>query len=399
MTSKAAIRIALLAAVFLARFASPQDGPAQTAGNPKGPQVYPSPAKPRNAVELAKIELVLKEQVRANPKSYPANHNLGEFYAQQGRLRAAVSYLARAQQIDAQHYDNGYDLSLVYLKLGQLRNARNSLNGMLKSKNVAELHNLLGEVEDRAGNYKLAAAEYQRAAELEPTEQNIFDWADFLVQHQDLHEAPQDAAEVFRYGVGKYPGSAQLRVGLGVALFTLRQYDDAVEALCAAVDLNPADPRPFEFLGRVGDASPRLTDEVLQRLASFVRLYPRNASANYYYALALWQNESGERKQGDIEQVEALLKTAVAVDPHLYEPHFQLGVLYEEQKRYSDAVVEYKKTVELRPDFSKAHYRLARTYGIVGKQKLAHEELGIFRRLREREEAAESSPPSHAEKQ
>jgi tetratricopeptide (TPR) repeat protein len=187
-------------------------------------------------------------------------------------------------------------------------------------------------------------------------------------------------------------------VGLG-ALFNLGQYDDAVETLCEAVDLNPADPRPFVFLGRVGDASPRLTDEVLRRLASFVRLYPRNASSNYYYALALWQNQGGQRNKTDIDQVEALLKTAIALDPHLYETHFQLGVLYQEQERYSDAIVEYTEAVKLRPDLGKAHYRLARMYRIAGKKTLAQKELAISRRLREQEEAAERSSPARAEKQ
>jgi tetratricopeptide (TPR) repeat protein len=208
-----------------------------------------------------------------------------------------------------------------------------------------------------------------------------------------------DSATVFRYGVQKYPGSAQLRVGLGVALFNLGQYDDAVETLCEAVDLNPADPGPFVFLGRVGDASPRLTDEVLRRLVSFVRLYPRNASSNYYYALALWQNQGGQRNKTDIDQVEALLKTAIALDPHLYETHFQLGVLYQEQERYSDAIVEYTEAAKLRPDFGKAHYRLARMYRIAGKKTLAQKELAISRRLREQEEAAERSSPARAEKQ
>jgi tetratricopeptide (TPR) repeat protein len=399
LTSKAAIRTALLATVLLARFASPGDGLAQAAGDVAwDAQGHKSPTETHNATEFSGIEHLLKEQLRANSNSYLANHNLGEFYVQRGRLRAAVTYLASAQQLDTRHYDNGYDLCLAYLKLGQLPNARKLLNQMLKPNDVAELHNLLGEVEDRAGNFKLAAAEYQRAAEIEPTEQNIFDWANFLVQHQDLNEALQGSATVFRYGVQKYPGSAQLRVGLGVALFALGQYDDAVEALCAAVDLNPADPRPFVFLGRVGHASPRLTDEVLRRLASFVRLYPRNASANYYYALALWQKQGDQWNKTDIDHVEALLKTAIALNPHLYETHFQLGVLYQEQERYSDAIAEYREAVKLRPDFGKAHYRLARTYRIAGKKALAQKELAISRRLREHAEAAESSSPPRAAK-
>ena len=62
----------------------------------------------------------------------------------------------------------------------------------------------------------------------------------------------------FQYGVQKYPRSAKMTVGLGVALYAEGKYDDAVRTLCAAVDLDPTDPKPFQFLGKVSTVSPRL---------------------------------------------------------------------------------------------------------------------------------------------
>jgi hypothetical protein len=46
---------------------------------------------------------------------------------------------------------------------------------MIEVKETAELHNLLGDVEERAGNRIGAAAAYQRAARMEPTEEHLFD--------------------------------------------------------------------------------------------------------------------------------------------------------------------------------------------------------------------------------
>ena len=326
------------------------------------------------------------EAVRKTPGSYVSNHNLGEFYLHEGGLSRGIVYLKKAQQIDAQHYDNGYDLALAYLETGQAQAARGQIQKMLASQETAELHNLLGETEDKLGEYVVAANEYHRASELEPSEQNIFDLADFLLRHKNYAGFLQRSLEFFRYGVQKYPQSEQLTVGLGVTLYADEQYDAAVQTLCTAVDLNPADKRPFVFLGRVGKVSPRLLPEVRKRLEGFIRLYPSNAAANYYYAVNLWQRTKGE-PAADLARIEQLLKTAVLLDSHFYEAHFQLGVLYQDQQRYKDAIGEFKQTVMLRPDFTNARYRLVLMYNRAGQKQLAQQQLNVLLRLKKQDDA------------
>ncbi len=121
---------------------------------------------------------------------------------------------------------------------------------MLVRTDSAKLHSLLAAVEDRRGNYVDAAKEYHRSAELEPTESNIFDLATFLLQHKKYVGFLDDSIKFFRYGVSKFPHSSQMMVGLGVALYAANEYDEAVRVLCAAVDLDPSDRRPIQFLGR-----------------------------------------------------------------------------------------------------------------------------------------------------
>src|SRR5205823_12560390 len=88
-------------------------------------------------------------------------------------------------------------------------------------------------------------------------------------------------------------------------------YDDAVKVLWRAVDLQPNDPRPYYFVGKMFNVSETLSEDVTRRLAHFVRLYPQNALANYYYALSLWKGKRGEDSQGDLNQIESLLKKAI----------------------------------------------------------------------------------------
>ena len=97
----------------------------------------------------------------------------------------AFLYLEKALQINPQDYNTGYDLSLAYLNSGDIANASTQLHTMIAQHETAELDNLLAEVNEKSGDYKTAALEYHRAAELDPSEDNIFDLASFLLQHSN----------------------------------------------------------------------------------------------------------------------------------------------------------------------------------------------------------------------
>ena len=210
------------------------------------------------------------------------------------------------------------------------------------------------------------ARQLERTARLDPSENNLFDLGSYLLKHAGF----SPGLTVFDYGVTRYPESARLRVGLGVALYSLGRYDDAVERLCQAVDLDPRDTKALDFLGKMHDLSPRYANQVGGRLARFVELYPNNAAANYYYALTL-----GSRGV-------SYLQKAVRLDPALTDAHYQLGLLSEAAGESGKAIAQYKITVQQRPDFSQAHYRLARLYQKSGKTHLAREEFTILKTLR-----------------
>jgi hypothetical protein len=59
-----------------------------------------------------------------NPRNFDANHNLGEFYIQSGKIAEACPLLEEAQRINPSSYDNGYDLALAYFLTARLADAR-----------------------------------------------------------------------------------------------------------------------------------------------------------------------------------------------------------------------------------------------------------------------------------
>src|SRR6266404_9901051 len=120
-----------------------------------------------NLVQLGKLqpaEAEFKKALELEPQNYDANHNLGELYVRAGKVPAAVPYLEQAQRIHPAAGDNGYDLALAYIVTNRLADARLLLQGLLKQKDSAELHNLLAEVEEKDGKFVAAANEYEVAA-------------------------------------------------------------------------------------------------------------------------------------------------------------------------------------------------------------------------------------------
>jgi tetratricopeptide (TPR) repeat protein len=319
-----------------------------------------------------------RKALELEPKDFDANHNLAEFYIQTGKIAEATPLLEQAQQANPSSYNNGYDLALAYSLTGRLSQARQQAQSLLQQKNTAELHNLLGQIEEKNGEFVAAANEYETAAHMEPSEQNLFDWgSEFL-----LHRTYEPAIDVFQQATLRYPNSPRLFTGLGMALYSRGKYDEAVKALLTAADLNPADPRPYLFLSKAYESSPNQADDVIQRFRRFAELQPRNALAIYYYVMSLWKGKRAEDPGFDLGQIESLLQKVVTLDPAMPEAHVQLGNLYADQHQYAKSIPEYQRALELNANLPDAHYRLGQDYVHTGQKERAQEEFAVYQRLR-----------------
>src|SRR5437016_4839097 len=161
----------------------------------------------------------------------------------------------------------------------RLRAAREEARKMQANADTADTHRLLGELNERLGDPLEAVREYERAARMDPSEQNYFEWGTELL----LHRANEPAVQVFTKGSNAHPDSARMLAGLGAALYAGGSYNDAARRLCEASDLKPADPTPYVFLGKMEKAGPGLPSCGEHKLARFVRDQPGDALANYYY--------------------------------------------------------------------------------------------------------------------
>ncbi len=300
----------------------------------------------------------MREGVRLDPEEFDANWRLGKLLAADGKPSEAVPYLKEASRINSNH---------------------------------AEVHHLLGDVEEKLGNPLDAARELQYAAELDPSEAYLFDWGAELLTHRAL----EPATEVFAQGTRLFPHSVQMQIALGVTWYARGSYDQAAQCLATASDLDPANPAPYLFLGKMLSTETTPPAIAIEKLARFVELQSENALANYYYAVALWKQaasaDSGHDDNLDrhAERVQSLLQKAARLDPKLGVAYLQLGILDARRGDFSAAISAYEKAIQVSSNHNdteidthedtlgEAHYRLAQAYLRTGEKAKAQKELRL----------------------
>jgi tetratricopeptide (TPR) repeat protein len=332
-----------------------------------------------SAASSAAEEKTLRDAVGHDPASFEANHQLGRLLAENGRTRDAILYLEHAAQLNPSDYDNAYELAVAYANAGEYDDSRTRARALIARQDRAELHHLLGDVEERAGNPLEAVHEYQRAAEMNPSESDLFDWGAELLAHR----AAEPAIEVFAKGNRLFPRSVRMLVALGVSWYARGSYGQSVQCLFDASDLNPSDSTPYLFLGKMQNAEIVQPEGFVQRLGRFARLQPENALANYYYAVALWKTRKGSDSTTPA-QVESLLNKAILLDPKLGGAYLLLGILYSDRGDFPKAIAAYQKAIKADPQMEEPHYRLAQVYRRRGEKAKAQQELQLYEQLQKK---------------
>jgi tetratricopeptide (TPR) repeat protein len=322
--------------------------------------------------------------VASAPQDFQPNHNLGVFYFQAGMFSQAIPPLEAAYRIAPGDYENQYELALALIANGQVSEARGHVEKLVALQNNSEAHRLAGELYEKLGDPLAAVHEFERAVQADPSERNYFAWGSELL----LHRAIWQARDVFSAGVKAWPKSERMLTALGAALFAGALYDEAAERLCEASDLNPADPEPYTFMGKIEISAPNALPCIEQKLARYAAQQPTDPLANYFYAMALWKQGGPSPDPPTFARVQDLLRNSLKVDPQCGEAWLQLGVLESTRHDYPKAIEFYTKAIDANPQFSEAHYRLGIAYDRVGEKDKAAEQLRLHEELEKQQAAA-----------
>lgn len=300
---------------------------------------------------------------------------------QTATLQTNASPLSSANSVD-----NRYEEAITSREKGDLAGAREAVRRALSASDDADGHRLLGELDEQLGDSLESVHEYEKAARMNPSEQDYFEWGAELL----LHKANDPAVEVFTRGATAYPTSARMLMGLGASLFARGSVEDAARRLCEASDLQPLDAAPYVFLGRIEKtvAEPLPCSE--QKLARFAAEQPENAGANYYYAVSLWKREKAAGDPAGQRRTEALLEKAVNLDPKFADAYLELGVVRTSRDEDEAGIAAYQKAIEINPQLGEAHRQLGMAYQRKGDKARAQQEFAAYEQS-EKLEAAEAN--------
>lgn len=322
-------------------------------------------------------EASLRAKLARDREGFQANAQLGLHLARDGKNVEAIPYLEKAHQKHPEETHLALVLAQAYVETGRLGSARYVATATLAAHDEADLHHLLADIDEKQKDPVAAVHEYQRAAELDPSEPNLFDWGTELLTHR----AFEPALQVFSKGNHLFPQSARMLLGLGVTEYGAGSPELAAKHVCAASDIEPASLVPYLVLGKMQVVETGPSPCVTDKLERFARLHPENALANYYYASRLWAQRKESDSADTDPQVEALLDKAIALDPHLAPAHLQFGMLWEERKDDSKAISAYQSAIAADAQLSAPHYRLAQVYRRTGETAKAEEELALSDQL------------------
>ncbi|HEY3626707.1 MAG TPA: tetratricopeptide repeat protein [Terracidiphilus sp.] len=329
-------------------------------------------------------ESVLRAALAAAPHAFEPNHKLGELYLREERFDQAVGPLESAYKADPGNFENEYDLALALKGNVQIPEAREHVQKLIAIRDSGDVHRLAGEIHEKGGDSLAAVHEFELAVRDDPSEQNYFEWGSELL----LHRAVWQARDVFTAGVKAYPKSERMLTALGAALFAGALYDQAAQRLCEASDLNPADPEPYTFMGKVEISAPNPLPCVEQKLERYAAQRPADPLANYFYAMALWKQNGPRPDPPTFARVHELLSKAVTLDPQCSDAYLQLGVLEATRRDYQKAIGFYAKAIDANPQSSEAHYRLGIAYDRMGEKEKAAQQLALHEELKKQQAAA-----------
>ena len=304
---------------------------------------------------------------------------LGVMFASSGTYSEAISHFQQTLQLQPTSHLAAYNLALAYKEEGKSQAAIELLEHTVDQQPNAELYDLQASLEEDAGRYVQAVRHYQSAVDLDPgNEQYYFDLAaEYLV-----HLTFGPALEVFRVASQKFPASARLHVGEGLAQFALRQYGDAADTFMDALETDPTSPDAF----LAWNALPTFVivaawEKIQPRLRHLAGRFPENPQAVFCYASALFRQNVASGQSDGLDLAQSLLGKVVRLNPRMAVAHLELGAVYAERQQSEKAVASFLEAIRLDPNSEMAHYKLGQIYRDLNQLTLAERELDLYRKL------------------
>lgn len=324
------------------------------------------------------VDLQSETVCQEGSAAFIRERDAGVRFLRQNNAAKALPLLEAAHQSCPLDYDTSRDLATAQIMADNFAQAKSIIHDLLRQRDRPELHNLLARIATAKKDYRGAAVEYQVAATMDPTENNIFNFGTALFR---LDYA--SATEILRYGLGKFPNSIKLRVALATALYAQGSSQEGATLLCEAGELAPSDPHPMEVLADTELVPLSILPRAVNLMENLRRQYPDDGLILYDYIMVKSKRWSGDTTALPEDFIHSLT-LALTLNPKIPQAYYSLALAYDLKKLYSKEIAALRHAVELDPDKEQYHYRLAFAYRASGNMRGFRDELKKYQQLHEK---------------
>ncbi len=319
----------------------------------------------------------LEIAAKLNPNNRETQSNLGQALTSSGRPAEAAKAFGKAVGLEPENSELRYDWAAVLLDAGDADGAMQALAPVRGQETMPQVQALLGEIAEKQGRFLDAAQHFQDAAKLDPSEANLY----LLGMEYLKHWTFEPALKFFEYGVVQYPSSRRMLLGLGITRYSMNQVPAAATIFAQLLDADPENATYADLLGRSCTLFPD-TIKDCEKLDKYAEANQKNAAIDTYAATSILARSGEIRK---LPLAARLLDEAIVIDPKLAEAHYQKGLLLQFQERWSESIPELERSIALKPESARSHYRLALAYARTGNREKAKEQFTLQKKYREQE--------------
>lgn len=169
-------------------------------------------------------------------------------------------------------------------------------------------------------------------------------------QNQELEQAER----IYREVLSVDPRNFDALHLLGLLAYRTGRYDDAIERLRGAVEVNAAHPVAHTNLGAAFRAAGR-RNEARDAYEQALKLKPD-------YAEALNNLGNVHKDERDFAKAQQSYERALQIKPDYAEAYNNLGNLFKEQGQYATAKACYEQALKIKPDYAAAQSNLGNAY-------------------------------------
>ncbi len=184
-----------------------------------------------------------------------------------------------------------------------------------------------------------------------------------------------EAEPVFQRLIAEHGDSAELLVLVGQAHAQQGDYPGAIQSLQRALALKPDVAEASSALGYIYLEQGRL-DEAEQALRGELKARPADTTAQHRLAVVL-------ELQGRLDEALGLLRQVLKTRPDFAQARYLFGKILLVQGAAEPAVEQLEAAARIAPSDANIHYQLGRAYQSLGREEAARREFEVFQKLKD----------------